>query len=75
MLDFAAKIPTIPIPFHKLLKVVALVDGGNPQTRALLELISAEKFEVEISETPSLVVSKTTLPAKPKIVVLPGRLF
>jgi len=32
-----------------------------------------EKFEVEFSGTPSLVISKTTLPAKPKFVVLPGR--
>ena len=57
MLDFAAKIPTIPIPFHKLLKVVALVDGENPQTRALLEptcdveqvddLVAAEILVVE----------------------------
>jgi L-ascorbate metabolism protein UlaG (beta-lactamase superfamily) len=30
-------------------------------------------FEVEIAETPSLVVSKTSLPAKPKVLVLPGR--
>ena len=32
-----------------------------------------EKFDIEISETPSVVVSKTTLPAKPKVLVLPGR--
>lgn len=30
-------------------------------------------WEVEIAETPSLVLSKTTLPAKPKVLVLPGR--
>jgi len=30
-------------------------------------------FDVEIAETPSLVVSKTSLPAKPKVLVLPGR--
>ena len=34
-----------------------------------------ENYEVEISETPSVVVSKTTLPAKPKVLVLPGRAF
>jgi hypothetical protein len=50
MIEYAVKTPTIPIPFHKLLKVVALVDGENSQTRALLELISAEKFEIEISD-------------------------
>ena len=26
MIEYSAKIPAIPIPFHKLLKVVALVD-------------------------------------------------
>jgi len=30
-------------------------------------------FEVETSAIPSVVVSKTTLPAKPKVLVLPGR--
>jgi hypothetical protein len=28
-MEYSAKPPTIPIPFHKLLKVVALVDGEN----------------------------------------------
>jgi L-ascorbate metabolism protein UlaG (beta-lactamase superfamily) len=32
-----------------------------------------EKFDIDINETPSIVVSKTNLPAKPKVVVLPGR--
>jgi L-ascorbate metabolism protein UlaG (beta-lactamase superfamily) len=32
-----------------------------------------EKFEVEFSETPSVVVSKSTLPSTPKFLVLPGR--
>jgi L-ascorbate metabolism protein UlaG (beta-lactamase superfamily) len=32
-----------------------------------------ENWDVEIAEIPSLVVSKATLPAKPKITVLPGR--
>lgn len=31
------------------------------------------KFDIETSETPSVVISKTTLPAKPKVLVLPGR--
>jgi L-ascorbate metabolism protein UlaG (beta-lactamase superfamily) len=31
------------------------------------------KFDVEMHETPSIVLSKSTLPAKPKVVVLPGR--
>ncbi len=32
-----------------------------------------ESWDVEIADIPSLVVSKATLPAKPKVVVLPGR--
>jgi hypothetical protein len=32
-----------------------------------------EKFDVEMTETPSVVISKTTLPAKPTVLVLPGR--
>jgi L-ascorbate metabolism protein UlaG (beta-lactamase superfamily) len=31
-----------------------------------------EQWDVEIAEVPSLVVSKTTLPVKPKVLVLPG---
>ncbi|MET0867281.1 MAG: MBL fold metallo-hydrolase [Pseudorhodoplanes sp.] len=32
-----------------------------------------EKFDVEMADTPSVVISKTTLPVKPKVLVLPGR--
>jgi L-ascorbate metabolism protein UlaG (beta-lactamase superfamily) len=32
-----------------------------------------EQWDVEYSEVPSILLSKTTLPAKPKVVVLPGR--
>ena len=37
MMEFAAKAPTVPIPFNRLLKIVALVDGGDPQTRELID--------------------------------------
>src|SRR6187551_2981059 len=50
MQDFAAKTPSIPIPFHRLLKVVALVDATNPQVAALLERLRAENIEVEVSD-------------------------
>ena len=50
MIEFSVKPPTIPIPFHKLLKVVALVDGQDPQTQELLDHIAAENFEVEVSD-------------------------
>jgi ornithine decarboxylase len=49
MIEYAAKPPKIPIPFNKLLKVVALVDGEDREIRRLLDHIEAEKFEVEIS--------------------------
>ena len=42
--------PTIPIPFPKLLKVVAIVDAENAQTRELLERIRAEGWEVEVGK-------------------------
>jgi len=45
------KAPTIPIPFHKLLKVVAIVDGANPQAKELLDQIAAANFEVEIADS------------------------
>ena len=50
MIEYAARTPTIPIAFHKLLKVVALVDGDHPQVRVLLDMIRAENFEIEISD-------------------------
>ena len=49
MLEFAVKSPTIPIPFHRLLKVVALVDGEDPQVKQLLGHIAEEKYEIELS--------------------------
>ena len=50
MMEFAAKTPTIPIQFNKLLKVVALVDARDRETRRLLDLIEAEGYEVEIGD-------------------------
>ena len=39
----------IPIPSHKLLEVVAIVDEKDPQTKEFLGQIAAEKFEIEAS--------------------------
>lgn len=47
--DNVMKTPAIPIPFHKLLKVVAIVDREKSPIKALLDRISAENFEVEVS--------------------------
>jgi L-ascorbate metabolism protein UlaG (beta-lactamase superfamily) len=43
--------------------------------RRFLDVLAGKSYEVEMSEMPSVVVSKTTLPAKPKVLVLPGRAF
>ncbi|MSP46112.1 MAG: hypothetical protein EXQ83_09680 [Xanthobacteraceae bacterium] len=43
--------------------------------RRFLDVLGEKSYEVEMSETSSVVVSKTTLPAKPKVLVLPGRAF
>ena len=50
MMEYVAKTPTIPVPFHKLLKVVAIVDGEARGVRPLLERLAAEQFEVEVSD-------------------------
>jgi ornithine decarboxylase len=49
MIPRDVKSPTIPIPFHKLLKVVAIVDDKDPLTRELLDHIAAENVEIELS--------------------------
>ena len=50
MIPRSVKAPTIPIPFHKLLKVVAVVDGGNPQIKQLLDHIAADGYEIEVTD-------------------------
>ncbi|HXK21565.1 MAG TPA: ornithine decarboxylase [Myxococcota bacterium] len=42
--------PTIPLPFPKLLKIVAIVDPENAQTKDLLERIASEGYEVEVTD-------------------------
>lgn len=48
--SYSLKPPSIPIPFGKLLKVVAVVEHGNAQTDELLAQIRAEGYEVEVSD-------------------------
>jgi L-ascorbate metabolism protein UlaG (beta-lactamase superfamily) len=43
--------------------------------RRFLDKLGGSNFDVEYNDTSSTVVSKTTLPAKPKVLVLPGRAF
>ena len=40
----------VPIPFHKLLKIVAVVDPDSAPTQELLAQIRAEGYEVEASD-------------------------
>ena len=42
----------VPIPFHRLLKVVAVVDAANAQTKELLAQIAAEGYEIELAAAP-----------------------
>lgn len=48
---------------------------GAYSLHRFLDRLADKSYEVETSETPSVVVSKTTLPDKPKVLVLPGRAF
>ena len=50
MIPRDVKSPTVAIPFHKLLKVVAIVDQKDIQTKELLDQIRAENFEVEVAD-------------------------
>jgi arginine/lysine/ornithine decarboxylase len=45
-----AKRATLPIPFHKLLKVVAIVDAENPEVKQLLDRITSENFKIEVTD-------------------------
>src|SRR4029079_17677052 len=49
MLQYVASVPKIPVPFNRLLKIVALVDDENAEVRQLVDLLSAERYEVEVS--------------------------
>jgi ornithine decarboxylase len=51
MIPRDVKSPTVSIPFHKLLRVVAIIDPNNPQTQQLPDHIRAENFEVEVADT------------------------
>ena len=51
MIPRDVKSPTAPIPFHKLLRIVAIVDRDDEQTKQLLDHIKAENFQIEISDS------------------------
>jgi ornithine decarboxylase len=47
MIPRDVKSPTRAIPFHKLLKVVAIIDRDNEETKQLVDHIAAENFQIE----------------------------
>ena len=47
--SYSLKPSSIPIPFGKLLKVVAIVDSANAQTQELLKQIAADGYEIELN--------------------------
>jgi L-ascorbate metabolism protein UlaG (beta-lactamase superfamily) len=55
--------PRLMIPMHYF----------SPYTRVRFLSRVRQEWEVEVAEVPSVVVSRTSLPIKPKILVLPGR--
>jgi L-ascorbate metabolism protein UlaG (beta-lactamase superfamily) len=57
------------------LKAPLMIPMHYFSTYTLQRFLSAlgQKYEVQMAELPSTVVSKTTLPSKPKVLVLPGR--
>jgi L-ascorbate metabolism protein UlaG (beta-lactamase superfamily) len=61
----ALKAPLI-IPMHYF---------GTVSLQRFLDALSGKSYDVETSQLSSIVVSKATLPAKPKVLVLPGRAF
>ncbi|MEM5341339.1 ornithine decarboxylase [Paraburkholderia azotifigens] len=50
MIPRSVKAPTIPIPFHKLLKVVVIVERTEADTKVLLDSMTAEGLRVEVSD-------------------------
>jgi hypothetical protein len=50
MIPRSVKAPTIPIPFHKLLEVVAVIDPDDAETKALIDHIKAENYDVEVTD-------------------------
>jgi arginine/lysine/ornithine decarboxylase len=43
--------PLVPIPFQKLLKIVVIADPAKPQVKELVDRISAEGYELEVTQS------------------------
>jgi len=51
MTPYPVKGARLPIPFQRLLKIVAVVDRANAQIAELLAMITAEGYDVEIADS------------------------
>ena len=51
MTPYPVKGARLPIPFQRLLKVVAVVDRANTQIAELLAMITAEGYDVEVTDS------------------------
>lgn len=51
MTPYPVKGARLPIPFQRLLKIVAVVDRANTQIAELLAMITAEGYDVEIADS------------------------
>jgi hypothetical protein len=47
---FRVNTPAIATPLHTLLKVVAIVNGDDPQTRQLLDHVAVEQYQIEVND-------------------------
>ncbi|NML43367.1 ornithine decarboxylase [Ramlibacter sp. G-1-2-2] len=51
MTPYPVKGSSLPIPFHRLMKVVVVADPGNRQVQQLVECLRGERFEVEAADS------------------------
>jgi ornithine decarboxylase len=51
----SVKPPTIPIPLHKYLKIVAIVDATDPETKRLLDhFVVSEILEISAENSTNI---------------------
>ena len=50
MIPRDVKSPTIAIPFHHFLKIVAIVDPANTHTAQLLDSLRSDNYEIEVTD-------------------------
>jgi ornithine decarboxylase len=48
MIPRSVSAPTVPIPFHKLLRIAVIADKADPQTQELIACLQAEHYDLDI---------------------------